>query len=99
MKPITLIIVFSLLTIMLKAQSVNNNTPKLQNSQSNVNVINSKSGNDTINNTSVISESNNTNKNLNSSSKHELLNMSENNSKIDTIQKVDSVKVEVTPLY
>lgn len=98
MKPVTLIIIFSLLTIMLKAQSVNNNTPELQNSQSNVNIINSKTNNDTINNSPVISESSNTNKKLNSSNIPELLNMSENKSEIDTIQKVDSLKVEVKPL-
>ncbi|MFH0866627.1 MAG: hypothetical protein V1904_10545 [Bacteroidota bacterium] len=98
MKPITLIIVFSLLTLMLKAQSVDNNTPELQNSQSKGNIINAKTNNDTINNSPVISESSNTNKNSNSANKPELLNMSDNKSKIDTVQKVDSLKVEVKPL-
>ena len=89
MKPITLIIIFSLLSIMLKAQSVNNDTPKLQNSEPSSNVGNKKS----INNAPVLSESSSANKNSNSLNKPELLNMSIIENTKDIILKVDSLKV------
>jgi len=94
MKPITLIIIFSLLSIMLKAQSVNNDTPKLQNSEPSSNVGNKKS----INNAPVLSESSSANKNSNSLNKPELLNMSIIENTKDIILKVDSLKVQAKPI-
>ncbi len=88
MKKITILIIFSLLTLMIKAQSVKNDTlSKLQSSQSKVNGADSRSDN-----TPALSVSGTTNKSTDPANKPELLNMSMIKNSTDTIQKVDSLK-------
>jgi len=91
MKNISIILVFSVISFVSKAQSGDRDkTPKLVNSESNSNVNNNTSSTRSENNVPVLSNSGSSNNNNSQSNSPKLLNTSIQAEKIDSLKKIDS---------